>query len=137
MIHINEFLMCEMYWGYTMIISERILKILKDKKMTQAEFAKQTGIAASTVSEWKKKKTNPSADKIMDICQVLQVTPQQLLTGEGIDPEEELVYSNPAQKFSPLDIRIIEDYHNLKEEQKKRFTDYIEALKKLESLENI
>ena len=120
-----------------MIISERILKILKDKKMTQAEFAKQTGIAASTVSEWKKKKTNPSADKIMDICQVLQVTPQQLLTGEGIDYEEELVYSNPAQKFSPLDIRIIEDYHNLQEEQKKRFRDYIEALKKLESLENI
>ena len=37
-----------------MIIGERILKILKDKKMTQAEFAKQTGIAASTVSEWKK-----------------------------------------------------------------------------------
>ena len=137
MIHINEFLICEINWGYTMIISERILKILKDKKMTQAEFAKQTGIAASTVSEWKKKKTNPSADKIMDICQVLQVTPQQLLTGEGIDSEEELVYSNPAQKFSPLDIRIIEDYHNLQEEQKKRFRDYIEALKKLESLENI
>ena len=38
-----------------MTISERILKVLKDRNMTQAEFAKQVGIATSTISEWKKK----------------------------------------------------------------------------------
>ena len=48
-----------------MTISERILKVLKDRNMTQVEFAKQVGIATSTISEWKKKKTNPTADKIM------------------------------------------------------------------------
>lgn len=53
-----------------MTISERILKVLKDRNMTQAEFAKQVGIATSTISEWKKRKTNPTADKIMDICNV-------------------------------------------------------------------
>ena len=67
-----------------MTISERILKVLKDRNMTQVEFAKQVGIATSTISEWKKKKTNPTADKIMDICNVLQITPEQLLTGKGI-----------------------------------------------------
>lgn len=46
-----------------MTISERILKVLKDRNMTQAEFAKQVGIATSTISEWKKRKTNPTADK--------------------------------------------------------------------------
>lgn len=65
-----------------MTISERILKVLKDRNMTQAEFAKQVGIATSTISEWKKRKTNPTADKIMDICNVLQITPEQLLTGK-------------------------------------------------------
>ena len=65
-----------------MTISERILKVLKDRNMTQAEFAKQVGIATSTISEWKKRKTNPTADKIMDICNVLQITPEQLLTGQ-------------------------------------------------------
>jgi transcriptional regulator with XRE-family HTH domain len=59
-----------------MTISERILKVLKDRNMTQVEFAKQVGIATSTISEWKKKKTNPTADKIMDICNVLQITPE-------------------------------------------------------------
>ena len=37
-----------------MTISERILKVLKDRNMTQVEFAKQVGIATSTISEWKK-----------------------------------------------------------------------------------
>ena len=73
-----------------MTISERILKVLKDRNMTQVEFAKQVGIATSTISEWKKRKTNPTADKIMDICSVLQITPEQLLTGKGIEDEEEI-----------------------------------------------
>ena len=67
-----------------MTISERILKVLKDRNMTQVEFAKQVGIATSTISEWKKKKTNPAADKIMDICNVLQITRSSFL------PEREL-----------------------------------------------
>ena len=48
-----------------MIISERIIKVLKERNMTQAEFAKQVGISTSTISEWKKRKTNPTVEKIM------------------------------------------------------------------------
>ena len=118
-----------------MTISERILKVLKDRNMTQVEFAKQVGIATSTISEWKKKKTNPTADKIMVICNVLQITPEQLLTGKGIEDEEEIVAASPESRFTPYDIQLIEDY--LKEEQKKRLMAYVEALKKIESLENM
>ena len=28
----------------------------------------QVGISTSTISEWKKRKTNPTVEKIMDIC---------------------------------------------------------------------
>lgn len=120
-----------------MTISERILKVLKARNMTQAEFAKQVGIATSTISEWKKRKTNPSAEKIMDICSVLQITPEQLLTGKGIEDEEEIAATSPESRFSPYDIQMIEDYHGLKEEQQKRFRAYMETLKKIESLEEI
>ena len=120
-----------------MTISERILKVLKDRDMTQVEFAKQVGIASSTISEWKKKKTNPAADKIMNICNVLQITPEQLLTGKGIEDEEEIVATSPESRFTPYDIQLIEDFHGLKEEQQKRLVAYMEALKKIESLENI
>ncbi len=105
--------------------------------MTQVEFAKQVGIATSTISEWKKKKTNPAADKIMNICNVLQITPEQLLTGKGIEDEEEIAAASPESRFTPYDIQLIEDFHGLKEEQQKRLVAYMEALKKIESLENI
>ena len=120
-----------------MTISERILKVLKDRNMTQVKFAKQVGIATSTISEWKKKKTNPAADKIMNICNVLQITPEQLLTGKGIEGEEEIAAASPESRFTPYDIQLIEDFHGLKEEQQKRLVTYMEALKKIESLENI
>ena len=120
-----------------MTISERILKVLKDRNMTQAEFAKQVGIATSTISEWKKRKTNPTADKIMDICNVLQITPEQLLTGKGIDDEENITVTSRESCFTPYDIQLVQDYHGLKEEQQKRLMAYMEALKKIQSLEEI
>ena len=120
-----------------MTVSERIIKVLKERNMTQAEFAKQVGIASSTISEQKKKKTNPTVEKIMDICNVLQITPEQLLTGKGIEDEKEIATAMPESRFTPQDIRMIEDYHGLREEQQKRLMAYMEALKKIESLEEM
>ena len=114
-----------------MTISERILKVLKDRNM------KQVGIATSTISEWKKRKTNPTADKIMDICNVLQITPEQLLTGKGIEDEENITVTSRESCFTPYDIQLVQDYHGLKEEQQKRLMAYMEALKKIQSLEEI
>ena len=51
--------------------------------MTQKEFAELTGIKQSTISEWKKNHTNPTSDKIMSICNVLDVSPEWLLSKVG------------------------------------------------------
>ena len=72
-----------------MIISERIFKLLKQKKMLQSDFSMETGIPQSTISSWKTHKTNPHSDKIMAICRALGVTPEQILTGKDIDAELE------------------------------------------------
>ena len=101
------------------------------------EFAKRVGIATSTVSEWKKKKTNPSADKIMDICVALDVTPDELLTGRGIDEEKGFADAERKYRMTPVDWQLIEDFHGMKEEQKRRLLKYMEALKQLEELEEL
>ena len=136
LIQINLFHYSEIREG-VMTITERIIKLIKQRNMTQVEFARQIGIANSTISEWKKKGSCPSADKVMDICNVLKVTPEQLLTGIGIDDEEDIATSNPESRFTPYDIQIIYNYHNLREEQQKRLVAYMEALKKLDDLENL
>ena len=130
---------CEWKWRDGMLISERIFKILKDKNMSQNAFAKQVGLASSTISDWKRKKTNPSADKIMDICMVLEVTPEQLLTGKGID---DCVEVKPKKvkaelEISKADIRILMDIHTMKEPQRKRLMKYMAALKQIEALEDM
>ena len=50
-------------------ISDRIFELLKEKGMSQKEFAESTGIAESSISDWKKKRTNPVSDKILIICE--------------------------------------------------------------------
>ena len=127
-------------WSDSMLIGERIFKILKDKNMSQSAFAKQVGLAGSTVSDWKTKKNNPSADKIMDICMALEVTPEQLLTGKGID-DDYVEYKSKKVKEEPeiskADIRILTDIHAMKEPQRKRLMKYMEALKQIEALEDM
>ena len=37
----------------------------------------------------------------MDICSVLQITPEQLLTDKGIEDEKEIAAASPESKFTP------------------------------------
>lgn len=62
-----------------MLISERIFMIMEEKGISQLDLSENTGIAQSTISDWKRKKTNPQADKIMKICATLGVKPEELL----------------------------------------------------------
>ena len=48
-----------------MTIRDRIFDKLEELNMTQKEFSLRTGIPQTTVSDWRKKKTNPTAEKIM------------------------------------------------------------------------
>lgn len=65
---------------------------------------------------------------------VLNVTPKQLLTGEGIDDnciEYKPINTSSEPEFSKADIRIMKDIHEMKEAQRKRLLKYIDALKQI------
>ena len=118
-----------------MIISERIFYVMEQKNITQLELSKRTGIATSNISDWQKKKTNPKADCLLSICDALEITPEQLLTGKGIDPE----YKNEDANYEVTrsDIKILKQIHSLGDEQYKRLMAYMKALQKLEQMENM
>jgi len=120
-----------------MIISERIFKLLEDRNMTQTEFADRAGFSNSAISDWKRKKTNPSAEKIMDICYALDVTPEQLLTGVGIDDADGTPPVTDRIHIDKADMRLLEDFHGMQDSQRKRLLTYVQTLKKLESLEEL
>ena len=92
-----------------MIISGRIFYVMEQKNITQLELSRRTGIATSNISDWKKKKTNPKADCLLSICDALDITPEQLLTGKGIDPE----YKDADMDYevTRADIKILKQIH--------------------------
>ncbi len=118
--------------GY-MTISERIFKILEREKMSQREFCRRVGITPSTVSDWKTKKHNPSSDKIMDICEVLNLTPEQLLTGKGIDVDDE----TEDVELDYQGQQLMVEYCGLKDDARKRLVAYAKALGELDKLEDL
>jgi len=66
-----------------MQISARIFSKMAEKGITQKDLSEGTGINTRTISAWKVKKTNPSADKIECISRFLDVSIDWLITGKG------------------------------------------------------
>ncbi len=113
-----------------MTVRDRIFDKLDELGMTQKEFSEKTGIPQTTVSDWRKKRTNPMAEKIMVICKVLNVTPEWLLTGV----EQEKTRSNPVDWYA-IDAntesgRLIEAFNSMDKGTQQRLLGYAEALAK-------
>lgn len=115
-----------------MTISERIFERLKKLDMTQKELAEKTGIKESTISEWKKNRTNPSSDKILAICRALDVTPEWLLS--GVDPAAS---RKKNQEYYVIDVhtdsgQLVEKFNRLDKSQRDRILGYVEAFSSME-----
>ena len=111
-----------------MTIGDRIFERLKQMNMSQKVFSEETGISQSTISEWKSKRTNPTSEKIMIICKVLDVTPEWLLSGAkktGKRGNDLSVYI--VDKESEMG-KLLHFYHEMNEQQRERLEGYIEAL---------
>lgn len=65
-----------------MNIYEKIFDRLTELHMSQIELSRRTGIATSTISDWRKKKINPQADKLVAICKALDMPLVDLLCDE-------------------------------------------------------
>ena len=109
-----------------MFISERIFFLMKKMGLSQKEFSEQTGISQSTISDWKRKNTNPSADKILKICQVLHVTPYELLAESTVNTDGETDYVFALNEEEEI---VLESFRSLESRQKERLLGYMAALK--------
>lgn len=113
-----------------MKIHDKIFKRIKELGMTQKEFSEKTGIPQSTISDWKGKNLNPAVDKIMIICSVLDMSPNELLS-TSLDTEKYNVPDTLIVEKDSVEYEIVNDFRQLKEEQKLRLIGYINALKDL------
>lgn len=111
-----------------MTISEKIFELIKERGMTQKEFSEATGIAQGSISDWKRKKTNPVSEKILIICDVLKVTPEELLSGtdgagQRSNPSEYIIVDKKTELG-----QFIVDIQQMDEKSRDRLMGYYMAL---------
>lgn len=110
-------------------IGRRIFFYLDQQHLSQRDFSRLTGISYNTISDWKRKDSNPAADKIITICRVLKVTPEEILTGDPKSSLNLLVESDWTSGFE--EIRLVEYYRRLSPAQRKLLWSNLELIVKV------
>ena len=109
-----------------MTISERLFDVMKQQNISMPELSRMTGISRHTIFDWQRRGTNPGADKIMIICEVLNITPEQLLIGKAGEAS-----IHEGYKPDEIDVKIMEETRALSEAQKKRLLAYVSMLQNM------
>lgn len=65
-----------------MTINERMFAIMAEKGIKDIELVRHLKKTTSLISAWRTRGTNPPSEYITQICELLQVSPHYLLTGE-------------------------------------------------------
>lgn len=88
-------------------IGNRISKYRKEKGLTQEELANLLGVSAQAVSKWENDVSCPDISLLPQLCKVLGVSADELLTGSG--SEVRLV---PVAERKSLDEMVLRIYVN-------------------------
>ncbi|MBE6923134.1 MAG: helix-turn-helix transcriptional regulator [Ruminococcaceae bacterium] len=85
-------------------IGNRIAKFRKAKAMTQEDLANQLGVSSQAVSKWENDASCPDISLLPQLCKVLGVTTDELLTGKN--DEVKLVPVDQRKSLDALTLRI-------------------------------
>ena len=85
-----------------MTIGERLLKLRREKNISQEELANVLDVSRQTVSKWETDQSSPDFDKIIPLCEYFGITSDELLTGNHNikEAKQENVKSNFARNIA-------------------------------------
>ena len=79
-------------------IGNRIAKFRKEKNMTQEDLANLLGVSSQAVSKWENDASCPDISLLPQLCEVLGITADELLTGKNNE-----VRMLPPEQRKPFD----------------------------------
>ena len=91
-------------------IGNRIAKFRKAKGMTQEDLANHMGVSSQAVSKWENDASCPDISLLPQLCRVLGITTDELLTGKN--DEVKLVPAEQRKPLEQLTMRIRVDSSN-------------------------
>lgn len=83
-----------------MNFSDNLACLRKSKNLSQEEIADRLGVSRQAISKWENGQALPETANIMKLCEILEVTPNELLGYEEqkAQPAEQLLYDNEEIK---------------------------------------
>lgn len=85
-------------------IGNRIAKFRKAKGMTQEELANHMGVSSQAVSKWENDASCPDISLLPQLCRVLGITTDELLTGKN--DEVKMIPAEHRKSLDELTLRI-------------------------------
>ena len=72
-------------------IGKFIAELRKEKNMTQEQFAEKLGVSNKSISRWENGVTMPDYSLLNDICRLLDININELMSGEKIEKENYII----------------------------------------------
>lgn len=74
-----------------MSLGERLYELRKKKGLSQEEVAEKLNVTRQSVSKWETDESKPDFDKIVPICELYEISTNELLNGTKEEKEEQEV----------------------------------------------
>lgn len=85
-----------------MTLPERLMKLRKAAGLSQEEVAEKLELTRQTVSKWETGQSSPDLDKVLPLCDLYHITPDELLHDGGSDEADELKIQKDAARAEEL-----------------------------------
>ncbi len=59
-------------------LGERLFKLRRDKQLSQEEVAEKLNVTRQTISKWETNQSLPDFDKVVPLCELYSITPNEL-----------------------------------------------------------
>ena len=86
------------------MLGEKLLDLRKSKGLSQEEVADKLGVTRQTVSKWETDQSTPDFDKIAPLCELYEISADELLTGVVTKKEEVITTNNNDSKTKTFGI---------------------------------
>ncbi len=85
-----------------MTIGDRLLKLRKERNLSQEDLANELDVSRQTISKWETNQSMPDFDKIVPLCKYFGITTDELLTGDKdiVESQAKDVKSNYARNIA-------------------------------------
>ena len=81
-----------------MNIGEKLYELRKAKNLSQEEVAEKLNVTRQTVSKWETNQSTPDFDKIVPLCELFEITTDELLKGKKEEENDDTVEEKMPSK---------------------------------------